>query len=163
MLDASRSKPRLVAQLVPSPATFAVDNLVMGLVHGDHLGDLLAVSLRTLPYGFQPPAGFVNYEAPMHWRRDQEISGLNVPNLGIWYESLQHWIGPATRVRLFAADCRETALARSSLGTELAARAKLAGPENANDIPITTATPSIRPRTSTNCAPCWPETPSAAT
>lgn len=99
MLDASRSKPHLVTQLVPSLATFAVDNLVMGSIHGDYLGDLLAVSLRTLPYSVEPPAGFINYEAHMpHWRRDQDVVGYNVASMGMWYESLIHWIGPATRV-----------------------------------------------------------------
>lgn len=98
MLDASKSKPHLVAQLVPSPVTFAVDNLVIGLIGSSYLGDLLAVSLRALPPAVQPPAGFANYEAPMRRGRDQEIVGYNVLGMGMWYESLAHWIGPATRV-----------------------------------------------------------------
>ena len=44
--------------------------------------------------------------------------------------------GPTTRVKLLAADCSETALDRSSRGTEFAAIAMLAGPEKANAIPI---------------------------
>ena len=44
--------------------------------------------------------------------------------------------GPATRVRLFAALCRDTALGRSSAGTAFAAIAKLGGPEKAKAVPM---------------------------
>ena len=45
MLNASRANPHLVAQIVPSPMTFRVDNLLQKLVADGYLGDLLAVEI----------------------------------------------------------------------------------------------------------------------
>jgi hypothetical protein len=50
--------------------------------------------------------------------------------------------GPTTRVRLLAADWSETALGMSGSGTALAASAKLAGPENAKQVPSPSASTS---------------------
>ncbi|MEK7807383.1 MAG: Gfo/Idh/MocA family oxidoreductase, partial [Chloroflexota bacterium] len=46
MLDASRLHPQLVAQIVPSPMTFKVDNVLQQMVAGGYLGDLLAVEMQ---------------------------------------------------------------------------------------------------------------------
>lgn len=46
MLDASRSRPQLVAQLVPSPFTLRVDNTVLRLISEGFLGKILAIELR---------------------------------------------------------------------------------------------------------------------
>jgi predicted dehydrogenase len=35
---------------------------------------------------------------PMHWRNDRDLSGYNILNMGIWYEAMIRWVGPATRV-----------------------------------------------------------------
>ena len=34
----------------------------------------------------------------MHWRNDRDLSGYNILNMGIWYEAMIRWVGPATRV-----------------------------------------------------------------
>ena len=91
MLDAARACPHLVAQVVPSPFTLRVDAMVQGLIGAGYLGDLLAVEVRDA-------RGFLDFEAPLHWRQDSDLSGLNVMNLGIWYEALLRWVGEATRV-----------------------------------------------------------------
>ena len=98
MLDASLRKPHLVAQLVPSPDTIPVDNLVMELINDGYVGDLLAADIRVMPIGVQPATAFINPDAPYHWRLDRELSGYNVMTLGIKYESLLRWVGPATKV-----------------------------------------------------------------
>ena len=92
MLESARRKPHLVAQLVPAPLTFKVDNTIQDLVSNGYLGDLLAVEMS------MSQGGFVDYESPLTWRQDQELSGYNVLFMGIWYESLMRWVGPAAKV-----------------------------------------------------------------
>lgn len=91
MFAAARQRPHLVAQLVPAPMTLEVDATVARLLADGHLGDVLAVEVRQ-------QRGFVDRDAPLHWREDRDRSGLNVMSLGIWYESLMRWIGEATEV-----------------------------------------------------------------
>ncbi len=91
MRDAARTKPQLVAQVVPSPYTLRVDATVQRLIADGYLGDILAVSVRD-------GSSFVNPAAPLHWRQDADMSGVNVLSLGIWYEALLRWVGEATRV-----------------------------------------------------------------
>jgi predicted dehydrogenase len=91
MLAASRAKPNLVTQVVPGPPTFAADPMVMQLLTEGYIGELQSVDLKV-------PAGFVNRDAPMHWRMDREFSGMNIMSMGIWYESISRWLGPAVAV-----------------------------------------------------------------
>jgi len=92
MLEASRRAPHLVAQLVPAPHTLWADVTVQSLVADGYLGEVLAVEVR----GTQ--GKFVEREAPLHWRQDQSLSGFNILNMGIWYEAMMRWVGPARRV-----------------------------------------------------------------
>jgi predicted dehydrogenase len=92
MLEASRRHPDLVAQLVPSPFTLEVDATIQGLLAEGYLGQLLAVEVN----GMQ--GRFVERDAPLHWRQDASLSGVNILNMGIWYEAMIRWTGPATRV-----------------------------------------------------------------
>jgi predicted dehydrogenase len=91
MYAAARERPHLVAQLVPAPATLEVDATVRRLLANDYLGDLLAIEVRQ-------QRGFVDRDAPLHWREDSYLSGLNVMSLGIWYEIVMRWVGEATEV-----------------------------------------------------------------
>jgi predicted dehydrogenase len=34
----------------------------------------------------------------MHWRQDRDLSGYSILNMGIWYEALIRWVGPAVSV-----------------------------------------------------------------
>ena len=45
MLLVARSKPGLVAQIVPAPATFQVDNIVLDQINSGALGKLLSVDM----------------------------------------------------------------------------------------------------------------------
>ena len=97
MLDASRLSPHLIAQIVPSPMTLRVDNTIRQLIADGYLGDVLSVNLvvndRTMH-----PAGFVEPSAPFHWRHDRDMSGYNIMQMGIWYEAMMRWVGPAETV-----------------------------------------------------------------
>ncbi|HEV8472705.1 MAG TPA: Gfo/Idh/MocA family oxidoreductase, partial [Methylomirabilota bacterium] len=93
MLDASRRAPQLVTQLVPSPPTLEADATLARLLAEGYVGELLAVELHAT----QNPR-FVDREEPMHWRSDVALSGHNILNMGIWYEALLRWVGPARRV-----------------------------------------------------------------
>lgn len=92
MLATSRKYPHLVAQIVPSPLTFRVDRTIQDLLADGYVGDLYTMAIR----GTTP--GFVNPDAPIHWRQQKERSGLNILNMGIWYEAAMRWVGPASRV-----------------------------------------------------------------
>ena len=92
MLDASRERPNLTAQIVPSPLTFKIDNLLQEKINGGYVGDIIAVSVQSLGNNFMEQGG------PMHWRNDRDLSGFNILNMGIWYEAMIRWVGRATKV-----------------------------------------------------------------
>jgi predicted dehydrogenase len=92
MLDAARRAPQLVTQLVPAPNTLEVDSTLQALLAEAYVGDVLAVEIQA------NQGQFVDAEAPLHWRQDAALSGLNVMTMGIWYEALMRWLGPARRV-----------------------------------------------------------------
>ena len=98
MLDASRLAPHLVAQIVPSPMTLRVDNTVKQLIGDGYLGDVLSVNLVVNDKTMHP-AGFVEPGAPHHWRHDRDFSGYNIMQMGIWYEAMMRWVGPAQTVQ----------------------------------------------------------------
>ena len=41
---------------------------------------------------------FPKYESTLHWRHVREYSGNNIMNMGIWYEAMMRWVGPAKSV-----------------------------------------------------------------
>lgn len=92
MLNASKAKPNLIAQIVPSPLTFKVDNLLRQLVADGYLGDLLAVEIQALG------PDFVETNNLLHWRHDRDLSGYNILTMGIWYEAMIRWVGRASKV-----------------------------------------------------------------
>src|SRR5262245_13444818 len=92
MLDAARQAPRLVKQLVPAPNTLEVDPTLIKLLAEGYVGDVLAVEIQA------NQGQFVDAAQPLHWRQDATLSGPNVMTMGIWYEALLRWLGPARRV-----------------------------------------------------------------
>jgi len=92
MLDAARRAPHLVKQLVPAPTTLEVDPTLQKLLAEGYVGDVIAVEIQA------SQGQFVDAEQPLHWRQDATLSGLNVMTMGIWYEALMRWLGPAHRV-----------------------------------------------------------------
>ena len=91
MLACSQAHPELVAQIVPSPMTLRVDRTIQRLIGEGVLGQILAVEGRV-------STGFLDREAPLHWRQDIELSGRNIMTMGIWYEAMMRWVGTARRV-----------------------------------------------------------------
>lgn len=92
MLEGSRRAPQLVAQLVPAPHTLEVDSTLTSLIAGGYVGEVLAVELNAAQ------GKFVERDAALMWRQDIALSGHNVLNMGIWYEAMMRWLGPAERV-----------------------------------------------------------------
>ncbi len=93
MLAAARRRPHLVTQIVPSPLRFKVDRTIQEHIAGGYLGDLLAIDVRAAQ------TSFVDAQSPVAWRQDRDLSGFNILNMGIWYEALMRWAGPASEVR----------------------------------------------------------------
>jgi len=91
MLAAARAKPHLVTQVVPGPTTFPVDPMVMHLLADGYVGEVQLIDLRV-------STGWLNRDAPMHWRMNRDFSGVNIMSMGIWYECLSRWVGPATAI-----------------------------------------------------------------
>ena len=92
MLEASRKKPQLVAQLVPAPHTLETDATMQSLLADGYVGDVLAVELQA------SQGRFLDADGPLHWRHQLSLSGHNILNMGIWYEAMMRWLGPARRV-----------------------------------------------------------------
>ncbi len=91
MRAAARRRTHLTAQIVPSPMTLRVDNTIKRLIADGYIGDVLAVEIRA-------GGAFLNAEAPLQWRQDFDLSGLNIMSMGIWYEALMRWVGEATQI-----------------------------------------------------------------
>ena len=96
MRDAAREMPGLVTQIVPAPHTLKVDRAIKELIADGYLGDILSLDLAT------SVGGFIDHDAPFHWRHNQDLSGNNTMTLGIWYEAMMRWIGPTSSVSAVA-------------------------------------------------------------
>jgi predicted dehydrogenase len=92
MLAASQDSPGLVAQIVPAPMTLPVDETIKDLIADGYLGDILSIDMNV------SASGFVNPSGPFHWRHDRDMSGNNIMQMGIWYEGMMRWVGPAEAV-----------------------------------------------------------------
>jgi len=93
MLEASRRAPSLVAQLVPAPHTLEVDRKLRQLRDEGYAGEIHAVEVLATQQG-----RFADLGDTLHWRQNIALSGNNVLNMGIWYEAMMRWLGPAHRV-----------------------------------------------------------------
>lgn len=54
------------------------------------LGALTYITVRGVSRSFPDPVG-----APLHWRQNADLSGLNILTMGIFYEALQRWGPPS--------------------------------------------------------------------
>src|SRR5690349_14458936 len=92
MLAASRKHPNLVAQVVPSPFGLTAGAVVRELLGGGYLGELREVEVvgRT--------GALADAAAPLSWRQDGALSGLNMLTFGILHETLARWVPPPVRV-----------------------------------------------------------------
>jgi predicted dehydrogenase len=116
MLAESKRHPALVAQLVPSPYTLRFDAKVQEMLAGGVLGDLREVQ-ATFTGG-----QFARADAPMSWRLDREICGVNTLSLGIFYEVFLRWLDQepqwvAADAAIFTPQRRDEAGAMREVGT----------------------------------------------
>lgn len=87
----SRRKPKLIAQIVPSPMTLRVDKTIKHLIAEGYVGEILAIEVRA-------GGSFLDRESDIQWRQDFDLSGMNIMSMGIWYEALMRWVGEATKI-----------------------------------------------------------------
>lgn len=89
MLQTSYQHPQCVAQIVPSPFTLHVDPALLRLLDSGEIG-----KIRFFRFEHQGPPT-VPMGGTLHWRRNKNYSGSNIMVLGMIYESLLRWFGPA--------------------------------------------------------------------
>jgi predicted dehydrogenase len=92
MLAASRRRPNLVCQLVPSSGTYRIDRALQRLLGERYVGEILSVEVQMLQ------RGFASFGGELDWRHDAEFSGINMLNVGGTYESAMRWLGPGNNV-----------------------------------------------------------------
>jgi len=93
MVEAAEKHPDLVTMICPPPHGMAGDRVMRRLLEQERFcGQVLQVRLTALS------GGLLNEEAPLHWRKDERLSGRNVLALGIYIEVLHRWLGYHKRV-----------------------------------------------------------------
>jgi predicted dehydrogenase len=92
MAEAAHAQPKLVAQVVPSPFGLSGDAVVRDLIASGFLGELREIEV------VGRGAALADKNAPLHWRQDGALSGLNMLQLGILHETLARWVAPPVRV-----------------------------------------------------------------
>jgi predicted dehydrogenase len=92
MLAAAQRHPKSVAQVVPSPFGLKGNDVMRELIQGGFLGALREITVVHRHGGLARP------EAPLSWRQDAFLSGLNVLTLGILHETLLRWAPAPVRV-----------------------------------------------------------------
>lgn len=86
MLEASRARPDLVAQIVPAPMSLDVDATVQEILRAGVLGSLHSVSVT------HTTRQYIDSSAPLTWRQNYDLSGYNMLSMGIYHEIVQRWL-----------------------------------------------------------------------
>ena len=94
MLDASLGSPDLIGQIVPPPHVMGIERHLIDLISDNYLGEIIKVDAS-----FYGQSTWPDYETPVHWRDDRDLSGNNVMQMGIWYENLMRLVGTASSVQ----------------------------------------------------------------
>jgi predicted dehydrogenase len=97
MLEASLRRPALTAQIVPAPHTLAFDRTIIEMIAGGYIGELISIDARIAAARAYPDGS-----AQQHWRQNRVFSGDNIMSMGIWYEAMMRWVGPARSVMAVA-------------------------------------------------------------
>lgn len=92
MYQASRQRPELVSQVVPSPFGLKGRRWLKHLLQQGFLGQLREVHV------FAHNAALADPAAPLSWRQDALLSGYNMLTLGIVHETLLRWVPPPVQV-----------------------------------------------------------------
>ena len=92
MFDASRRRPELVTQIVPSPFGLRAHAIVKELLASGYIGELReAVVIGTSD-------ALADAAVRLQWRQVAELSGVNTLTLGIMHETLIRWVPDPVRV-----------------------------------------------------------------
>jgi predicted dehydrogenase len=92
MLDVSRLHPELVAQVVPTPVGLSIDRTIKRVLSEGFLGERFALDV------FGSTRKFADPDRPLSSRDQQRLMGVNVMDLGMWYEASLRWWGHASTV-----------------------------------------------------------------
>lgn len=87
MLSVSQKFPHLVAQIVPAPFTLQYDDWIINALKSNLLGRLQKVECVDVK------SNSLNPLKPATWRQIAKYSGLNIMSVGIFYETIQRWLG----------------------------------------------------------------------
>ena len=90
MNKASLANPHLATMICPSPFGFSADLTIRKLMDEHYIGKVLTVKYTNL--------GKFSPEATLTWRHLKKYSGLNIMAVGIYYETISRWVGPAQEV-----------------------------------------------------------------
>jgi predicted dehydrogenase len=93
MLEASLRHPAFTAQVVPAPHTLAFDRTINDMIAAGYIGELISIDARIAAARTYPDSS-----AQQHWRHNRVFSGDNIMSMGIWYEAMMRWVGPARSV-----------------------------------------------------------------
>jgi len=93
MLDTAKANPGQIAQIVPAPHTLSIDATIKDMIGNGYIGELI-----TLNAAIAQGASYPDSDTPLHWRQDRDLSGNNIMAMGIWYEAMMRWVGPARTV-----------------------------------------------------------------
>ena len=91
MYDAARSSG-LTAMLCPVPFGLSIDRTIARLLREDYLGQVRLVRVQSFA------SAFADDNAPINWRKDASLSGLNIHTLGMYFEVIHRWFGPTRSV-----------------------------------------------------------------
>jgi predicted dehydrogenase len=96
MYEAARGSDR-VTMICPPPHALRGDNFMKKLIGEGYLGQLREVHVHSLA------DTYADASAPLHWRQDSFISGINTQNLGMLAEVVHRWVGHFRQISAMAA------------------------------------------------------------
>jgi len=92
MLEASRKHADHIAQLVPSPFGLRGDEVIRHKLESGYIGELREFQ------AFGMNGALADPKAPLSWRQDAVLSGINMLTLGIVHETVLRWLPNPLRV-----------------------------------------------------------------
>src|SRR5262249_56931905 len=63
------------------------------MIASGYMGELISIDARIAAARSYPDGS-----AQQHWRQNRVFSGDNIMTMGIWYEAMMRWVGPARSV-----------------------------------------------------------------
>ena len=81
-----------IAGLCPVPFGLKYDGALVRMLREGALGDVRLVRVQSFANAY------VSDDAPMNWRKDHRLSGLNMHTLGMYIEVMHRWFGWTSRV-----------------------------------------------------------------